>query len=655
MAKKPSQKKADTPAFEGEAELIVMMREETDFRASAGRFESLAGDNINDIEKALKKHGAEMHPLFGPTEERVQTEMMESAEANETEMLDGSHFYKVAAPEGKMEALQEDLMGHELVEAAYIKPPSEPPEAPEGINEMIAAPDEAPPASPNFTSRQIYLNAPSAGINTPWAWGRPGGRGRNVRIIDIEGAWRFTHEDLRGNQGGVVGGTQSTDIRWRNHGTAVLGVYSGDRNGFGVTGIVPDARASAVSIFGGPGSAGAINIAASRLRRGDIMLLELHRPGPRHNFQNRNDQKGYIAIEWWPDDFTAIRNAVNRGILVVEAAGNGAENLDDSIYQTAATGFPASWSNSFRRSNRDSGAIVVGAGAPPPGTHGRNHGPDRSRLDFSNYGRLVDAQGWGREVTTCGYGDRQGGSNEDLWYTDIFSGTSSASPIVVGACASIQGMVRARGRTPVTPARMRSCLRRTGSVQNDAPGRPRSQRIGRRPDIRALYNCLFGVVGGGGKNIVKDLKDGRKDVKEKDFKERGKDIIKDKDFKERGKDVGKDLGKDIKEKDKDKDIFENKRFENKVREGIHRGRLNVRRPEDHGYDAEYDGQDGQGGGHDDNLDARMSAMEAAMGELMHFIGGDLRPDLGGGHDDGHDDDIYDEDWADDGGPEGYDE
>ena len=75
---------------------------------------------------------------------------------------------------------------------------------------------------------------------------------------------------------------------------------------------------------------------------------------------------GTIAIEWWPDDYAAIRNAVTRGILVIEAAGNGAENLDDAIYQAPAPGFPAGWTNPFRRSNRDSGAIVVGAGAPLP-------------------------------------------------------------------------------------------------------------------------------------------------------------------------------------------------------------------------------------------------------------------------------------------------
>jgi hypothetical protein len=171
---------------------------------------------------------------------------------------------------------------------------------------------------------------------------------------------------------------------------------------------------------------------------------------------------------------------------VVEAAGNGAENLDDAIYNVRPAGFPASWTNPFNRNNRDSGAIVVGAGAPPEGTHGRNHGPDRSRLSFSNYGSLIDAQGWGREVTSCGYGDLQGGSSEDLWYTDQFSGTSSASPIVVGALGCVQGALKAIGRIPLSPARARELLRATGSPQQDAPGRPATQRIGNRPNLRQL-------------------------------------------------------------------------------------------------------------------------------------------------------------------------
>ena len=205
------------------------------------------------------------------------------------------------------------------------------------------------------------------------------------------------------------------------------------------------------------------------------------------------NQQGFIAIEWWYDDFLAIRYAASRGIIVVEAAGNGAQNFDDAIYDVRPAGFPAAWRNPFNPGNPSSGAVVVGAGAPPPGTHGRNHGPDRSRLGFSNYGRRVDVQGWGREVTTTGYGDLQGGGNRDFWYTDTFSGTSSASPIVVGALACVQGVLRAQGGTLLTPASARTLLRTTGSPQQDAPTRPSTQRIGTRPNLRQMIQSATKV------------------------------------------------------------------------------------------------------------------------------------------------------------------
>jgi hypothetical protein len=266
-------------------------------------------------------------------------------------------------------------------------------------------------------------------------------------------------------------------------------VFGGDVNTFGIMGICSDAQIRAVSIFPSEESAPAIRFAASRLRPGDILLVELHRPGPRYNYDSRDDELGFIPVEWWPDDFDAIRYATSRGIVVVEAGGNGAENLDDPLYETPQTGFPSDWTNPLNRKNRDSGAILVGAGAPPTGSHNRSWGPDRSRLDFSNYGESIDVQGWGREVTSCGYGDLQGGSSEDTWYTDQFSGTSSASPIVVGVLGCVGGILRARNQT-LSPSRARSFLRNTGSPQQDAPGRPVSQRIGNRPDLRQIIQSL---------------------------------------------------------------------------------------------------------------------------------------------------------------------
>ncbi|MGH9998065.1 MAG: S8 family serine peptidase, partial [Nitrososphaeraceae archaeon] len=196
-----------------------------------------------------------------------------------------------------------------------------------------------------------------------------------------------------------------------------------------------------------------------------------HAPGPDASGQG---QDGYIPMEYWDLNFDAIKYATSKGIIVVEAAGNGSRNLDHPVFQ-----------DKFNRTLRDSGAILVGAGAPPSG----NHGPDRSRLGFSNWGNIVDAQGWGREVVTTGYGDLQGG-NENKWYTAQFSGTSSASPIIVGVIACLQGIRKASGEQPLAFTQIRELLHNTGSPQQDAPTRPKTQRIGNRPNLKQMIQEL---------------------------------------------------------------------------------------------------------------------------------------------------------------------
>ncbi len=326
-----------------------------------------------------------MTPLFGQ-EDRVKLEAAAFAPTAFAPLPDLSVFYNVDAPADAMAELADELLAIDEVSAAYVKPAGEPPV----INDMAPAPDDAPPTTPDLVARQNYLDPAPAGIDARFAWTWPGGGGAGVTIIDCEWGWRFDHEDLVSTQGGVVVGTAGSDT---NHGTAVIGEISGDRNTFGITGICPDAMMSAAAFS--MASASVITAAANRLNAGDLILLEIHRAGPRHNFQGRQDQLGYIAIEWWPDDFAAIAFATGRGIIVVEAAGNGAENLDDPIYATRPPGFPTTWTNPFNRANRDSGAIVVGAGAPPPNTHGRNHGADRSRLGFSELWRPHRCTGLG--------------------------------------------------------------------------------------------------------------------------------------------------------------------------------------------------------------------------------------------------------------------
>ena len=485
----------------GERELVVITEPQMQLRVSDEGVRSLTGADVAPLSELLSGEDVTLEPLFGVSEDRLSRDAARLASEGARDVPDLAPFYRVRADDSRLDELAPRLADLPSVAAAYVKPASEPASAtavapgPGSAAPVVAG----PPATADFSARQGYLGAAPEGIKALWAHTQSGGSGAGVQITDVEGAWQLMHEDLLQNLVGVVAGTPTTDLAWRNHGTNVFGEFGGDRNGLGVEGIAPDATIAGASIFGGVGSAGAIQQAADHLGAGDIILIELHRPGPRHNFASRNDQLGYIAIEWWPDDFAAIRYAVSRGVIVVEAAGNGAENLDDALYDQPATGFPASWRNPFNPANPSSEAVVVGAGAPPPGTHGRDHGPDRSRLDFSNYGARVDAQGWGREVTTTGGvfyspGDLQGGSDETLWYTDTFSGTSSASPIVVGALACIQGILSSRGLARLSPAQAIGVLRATGSPQTDAPGRPATQRIGNRPDVQAAIAALSPVV-----------------------------------------------------------------------------------------------------------------------------------------------------------------
>ena len=296
----------------------------------------------------------------------------------------------------------------------------------------------------------------------PAVWGLAGAKGSGITICDIEGNWNRQHEDLPSGIP-LLGGTVINDLGWRNHGTAVLGEMVSIPDARGCVGISHQAKGAVHSavINGVFNAAGAISNAAAQLKKGDVILIELHAPGPTGN---------YVAMQYWSDIFSAIKAAVEKGITVVEAAGNGNENFDAAIYNN--TGL-----------QKDSGAIVVGAGVPPT-----NHvdfdgfgaglpsyaslGVPRSRIFFSNYGKIVNVQGWGWHVTSLGYGDAQGGASENTWYTLRFSGTSSASPIVTGAVACLQGRAKAKNGAPMTPAKVRDILMTTGTPQQAGPGVP---------------------------------------------------------------------------------------------------------------------------------------------------------------------------------------
>jgi hypothetical protein len=131
-------------------------------------------------------------------------------------------------------------------------------------------------------------------------------------------------------------------------------------------------------------------------------------------------------------------------VVVVAAAGNGAQNLDAAAYFDY-------------RQMGDSGAIIVGAGQPDTA-----HTPHA----FSTFGERVDVHAWGSAVFSLGYGDFAAyGGDKNQRYTQNFNGTSSASALVAGVCCLLQEASEALAGARLGPRDLRSLLETTGIPQ----------------------------------------------------------------------------------------------------------------------------------------------------------------------------------------------
>ncbi len=442
--------------------VVVKFKDAAEVRMLGGQLVSKQSLSLSASQSALTPYlASRVRRLFNTqTEESIDQTRQEMQLKLRRQLADLNGYFRVELTSpAEAEALVRNLNQQDEIETAYIAPLPEP------------AGDIAPP-TPNYQPGQDYRKVAPGGVDADYANTLPGGDGTGVKIVDIEGNWMTTHEDLDKAVGGIIAGAPINDQSWRDHGTAVLGEMIAGNNGYGMTGICYGADVGMVSI-GSMSAAEAIYTAANSLSAGDLILIELHAPGPHYGFQSRLDQKGYVCMEYWQDNFDAIQYAWARGVTVIEAAGNGAENFDD----------PLLYGQLFDTLYRNSHAIVAGAGYPAASAN------DRRRLGFSNYGNRVNLQGYGSGVYTTGYGDMfTGGGDENQYYTASFSGTSSASPIVTGSVACLQGRYKALHGTYLTADVIRTLLVATGSPQlGDL-----STHIGPRPDLFAAFAALTG-------------------------------------------------------------------------------------------------------------------------------------------------------------------
>lgn len=267
------------------------------------------------------------------------------------------------------------------------------------------------PSDDMLASLQGYLGIALARIEEFSALAEPGGDGAGVPFLDIERGWNLTHEDLVG--AGIVELNQSVPGN-ESHSTACLGVVLAQPNNRGVIGIAPHVRgAIASSLRQTLGDA--FVLAAGSLAAGDVLLIE-----------EQSEVGGPVEV----DHHLAmlIHTLTLLGIIVVEPAGNGGQNLD-LVIRPDGTSLDRTTPIFF-----DSGAIMVGA---------RHALLDRSRMPFSSFGNRVDCHAWGEGIVTTS--PAVGPLGPYLGLNPVagdtgFGFTSGASAIIAGCAVSLQGI-----------------------------------------------------------------------------------------------------------------------------------------------------------------------------------------------------------------------
>ena len=443
---------AEQPAPLGQ-QLVIKLVDSVRGRASdGGELRSAAGADLSALKALAQGEGLTFAPLIRLPLETLATLEQRAAQFSGRAQPDLAGMLVVQLPgdePAELLRVGEALRALPEVEFAFVQALGCPP------------PGDIAPTTPNLEPNQGYRD-PDPGVNVGAAWGQ-GLRGAGLRVSDCEYGWNYSHEDLV--DVGIIpepGQTIAPGVysnNWDDHGTAVLGETSSPDNGYGTSGLCPDAEVATYpewTVEQGFRRVTAITNAIANSDAGDLVLLEM---------QTIAFGSNYGPAELDAAVYNVVKAGVDAGVVVVGAAGNGNQDLDSSTYATYM-----GWG--------DSGAILVGAGSA---------NTSHNKLSFSTYGSRVNVQGWGENVFSTGYGSfAKYGNDPNQEYTAGFNGTSSASPIVTGCATLVQQRSLVVNATPLPGVLLRQILIDTGTAQGSGG------HIGPLPELSAAVAAVGG-------------------------------------------------------------------------------------------------------------------------------------------------------------------
>ncbi|AUC81889.1 S8 family peptidase [Lacinutrix sp. Bg11-31] len=325
----------------------------------------------------------------------------------------------------------------------------------------ITPPHDIAPTTNDLEANQGYIES-NPGLDIRYAWNN-GISGSNIRIRAVEYGVNLEHEELDHQNVSITAGATinpGASTAYTEHGTSVSGIVIGDKGTYGISGLAYNALEYILypewTVEYNYNRVTATSNAIANSTAGDIVIFEMQTGG-----QNGE----YVPAEFSQAIWDLTKAATDAGIIIVAAAGNGNENLDDSFYDAY-------------NARGDSGAIIVGAGSSNIGHH---------KMSFSTYGSRVDLHSWGQNVHTIGescFGTTVYGNDFNQTYNSCFGGTSSATATMGGFTAILQSYYLEQTGNYMSPAIMRSLMVNTGIPQGSGGN------IGPFPNMQAAMLAL---------------------------------------------------------------------------------------------------------------------------------------------------------------------